>query len=245
MSKIIAVWGCPDSGKTAFSVKLTKAIYSEQGKKVICVLADAATPTLPVLFPDKKPDELRSIGAVLSGTEITREAVLKNLVTVKGAKGVGFMGYTDGENRWSYPEFSKEKAGDLYDALSALADFVIVDCGNKLTGLLAFSAISRAEAIFKLCKPDLKAISFFASQAPLYADVKYRMDEHTAVLNVKEQPLYMPVEEAAQHFKCDKLIIPYAPEVKQQSIDGQVFDSVKNKAFDKAMKKILDKVTRG
>jgi hypothetical protein len=116
---------------------------------------------------------------------------------------------------------------------------VIVDCGNKLTGLLAFSAVTKADAIFRICKPDLKAISFFSSQTPLYGDMKYRMDEQITLLNVPEWDLYMPVEEAAQHFKCGKLIIPYAPEIHQQALDGLFFEKAANKAFSNAMKNAM------
>jgi CO dehydrogenase nickel-insertion accessory protein CooC1 len=239
MSKIIAIWGCPDSGKTTFTAKLSKMIFDETGAKILCVFADSATPTLPVLFPNKKASHINSIGAVLSRPEITREALLKSIVTTKKARNIGFVGYADGENRYSYPEFSEDKAAAFYDTAASLADFIIVDCGNKLTGLLAYTAISRAAHIFKLCKPDLKAISFFSSQSPLYGDVKYRIDEHITVLNVAEQDLYMPVEEAAQHFKCGKLIIPYAPEIKRQGMNGQYFDKVANRAWGKVMKMIM------
>jgi len=239
MNRIIAIWGCPDSGKTTFAAKLAKSIHDEYGAKVLCVFADSATPTLPVLFPNKKASHINSIGSVLSRPEITREAVLKSIVTTKEARNIGFAGYADGENRYSYPEYSEDKAAAFYDTAASLADFIIVDCGNKLTGLLAYTAIHKAANIFKLCKPDLKAISFFSSQSPLYGDAKYRMEEHTTVLNVKEQDLYMPVEEAAQHFKCGKLIIPYAPEIKRQGMNGQFFDKVSNRAWGKAMKNIM------
>jgi CO dehydrogenase nickel-insertion accessory protein CooC1 len=49
---IISIWGCPDSGKTTFTAKLTKAIHNETGAKVIAIFADSATPSLPVLFPN-------------------------------------------------------------------------------------------------------------------------------------------------------------------------------------------------
>ena len=238
MSRIIAIWGCPDSGKTTVAVRLAKVIYSETGEKIICVFADSATPTLPVLFPNRKAGDLRSIGAVLSQTEITEDAVLQSLVTTDKAKNIGFLGFTDGENRYSYPEFSAEKAAALLDAAASLADTIIVDCGNKLTGRLAFAAIRKAHAIFRICKPDLKAISFFASQTPLYGDPKYRTGEHQTVLNVQEQELYMPIQEAAQHFKSD-FTLPYTSEIRRQALNGQFFDKVTNPAFNKAMNKVM------
>ena len=57
MSKMIAVWGAPNCGKTTFSVKLAETIYRSSGGKsaVIVVFADSLTPTLPVVFPKHIP----------------------------------------------------------------------------------------------------------------------------------------------------------------------------------------------
>lgn len=241
MSRIIAIWGCPNSGKTTFALNLTKAIHDGYGAKVICVFADSTTPTLPVLFPNHKAGDIRSLGTVLSHTDITQDAILKNLVTTDAVKNIGFLGYTDGENRWTYPEYSQDKAAAFFDAAMSLADYIIVDCGNKLTGTLAFAAISKADSIFRICKPDLKAISFFSSQIPLYGDLKYRMEEHQPVLNVPEQGSCLPVEEAAQHFGCEKLILPFAPEIRQQAMNGQLFGKVTHKGYRKTMDILLRK----
>ena len=241
MRKLIAVWGCPGSGKTTFCAKLTKLIYDIFPTKVICILADPVMPALPLLFPNKKASEMYSIGAALSKTEITTDTVLEHLVTADEAREIGFIGYKDGENRWSYPEFSAEKAAALFDTAAALADFVIVDCGSDLTGLLSLTAISRADHIFRFYKPDLKAISFYSSQTPLYGDPMYRMGEQIPAMNVSENELYIPVQEMAQQCKCD-IVIPYAAAVKQQMMDGRLMQNVPDKPWGNAMIQIVKQV---
>jgi MinD-like ATPase involved in chromosome partitioning or flagellar assembly len=241
MSKIIAVWGCPGSGKTTFCAKLAMLINKVYPTKVICILADPVMPALPVLFPNKKAGDMRSVGAVLSWTEITQDTVLKNLVTAEQQREVGFLGYIDGENRYSYPDFSSDKPAALFDAASALADYVVVDCGAALSEPLSFAALSKADKIFRLHKPDLKAISFYSSHSPLYSDTKFRPDEHIPVLNVPEQEAYITLEDAARQFGC-AVTIPYAREVKRQSMDGQIMNGVSNKPFNKAMIEVIKAV---
>lgn len=58
MSKLIAVWGTPDSGKTTFATKLARSIYEEYQSTVIVVYADNETPTLPVIFPNYKKEDM-------------------------------------------------------------------------------------------------------------------------------------------------------------------------------------------
>ena len=72
MSKLIAVWGSPNSGKTSFTVKLASAVYERYNSTVLALCCDDATHALPCLFPGFKSDELYSVGAPLSHTEITQ-----------------------------------------------------------------------------------------------------------------------------------------------------------------------------
>ena len=46
MSKVIAVWGAPHSGKTTFATKLARAIYDAYQATVVVVYTDNETPTL-------------------------------------------------------------------------------------------------------------------------------------------------------------------------------------------------------
>ena len=58
MSKLIAVWGTPQSGKTTFTVKLANALnLGGKGKSIhsaIAVFPDITTPAAPTVFPTTK-----------------------------------------------------------------------------------------------------------------------------------------------------------------------------------------------
>ena len=105
MAKTIAVWGSPRSGKTSFATKLARTIYDNYDCKVLCVYTDFETPSLPVLFPSFKAENLYSIGNALSQTDITQEGVVKQIVQLKDKMNIGFLGFKDGDNLHSYPQF--------------------------------------------------------------------------------------------------------------------------------------------
>ena len=70
MSKIIAVCGAPESGKTTFALKLAHSLNNKGKKKVLYVSFDLTIPALSYLFPNCKDSELYSIGKVLDNTDI-------------------------------------------------------------------------------------------------------------------------------------------------------------------------------
>lgn len=77
MSKLIAVWGTPQSGKTTFTVKLANALnLGGKGKSIhsaIAVFPDITTPVVPTVFPNKKDEELYSLGSVLQKADISSD----------------------------------------------------------------------------------------------------------------------------------------------------------------------------
>ena len=93
MSKVIAIWGTPNSGKTTFATKLARSIYDEYQATVIVVYTDNETPTLPIIFPNYKKEDLCSVGVALAKTDIDRYEVVKQMVTVKDKQNFCFLGF--------------------------------------------------------------------------------------------------------------------------------------------------------
>jgi len=243
MGKIIAIWGNPGAGRTAFAAKLVKALYRSEKAKIICIFTDNQTPVLPVLFPNSAKESLPSIGALMSKTQIDKRDMLKYLVTFKSMKNVGFLGYADGENRFTYPEFSKEKAINLIDTISSVADYIIVDCSGDLNESLNYAAIQRAESLFKLCSPTLKGVSYFSSQLPLYGDAVFKPENYIAGIVATESEKYMPLNEAKQHFGNIRFAIPYCGELQRQFMEGGILDDISDKKWNERMNKITRMVT--
>lgn len=243
MSKLISVWGSPSSGKTTFMMKLAREIYaSNSSAKVICVTPDNVTPTLPVLFPNKKAEDFYSIGKLMDMAEFTTNDVLRSFVLAKGVKNIVFLGYTYGENKFTYAEYSSEKANTFLDMCKYLGDYVIVDCGSELLDRISYYAMLKSDVVFRLASPTLKSISFMASNLTMYTEEKYRFNEHIPVLNVTEQDVNLPVEDAASILGNIKYTIPYSPELKKQFFEGELLDMIKNKPFQAAWKSIIGEV---
>ena len=242
MSKIIAIWGSPNSGKTSLALSLALSIYKNYNATVLVLHTDTVTPTLPVLFPDYKSDDLYSIGAVLSKTDITQTELFKNTVSIKGKGNLGFLGFKDGENKYTYPRFDEIKSVLLLTLMRGCADYVIVDCTSYPDSILTKAAISQADVVIRLATPDLRSMSFYSSQLSLYTDPKYHLGEHIQGLLMRDCDLFLPVDEAKVHFKDVRFILPYCREVKQQMLDGKLLDGISNKKYNKVIHAITDKV---
>lgn len=242
MSKVIAIWGAPNSGKTTFATKLARSIYDEYQATVIVVYADNETPTLPIIFPNYKKEDLCSVGVALAKTDIDRHEVVKQMVTVKDKQNFCFLGFTDGENKYTYPAFDATKVRSLYSVLASLADYVIIDCTSSLKNPLSKVAVREADEVIRLSAPNLKSVSYLASQLPLYIDPMFRLEKHIQGICVTDADLYMPIDEAKAQLHDVRFTIPYSRAVKQQMLDGNLYEVVNDKKFNDKFKAIVEKV---
>ena len=61
-------------------------------------------------------------------------------------------------------------------------------------------------------------------------------------INVPDEDLYMPIEEAKSHLHDVSFTVPYSRLVKQQMLDGKLYESVNDKRFNEKFKAIVEKV---
>ena len=243
-SKMIAVWGSPNSGKTALSVKLAEYLYRVYKASVIVVFADYNVPSLPVVLAGDKNFDIQSIGNALSKTEVTENEVLKNINTIKGKVNLGFVGYRQGENKYTYPEYNCEKAKALLSVLEGLVDIVVVDCSSHLEDKLSVNAIGMADKILRIGLPDLKSVSFFSSVLPLYTDPIYRLSEHIILLNQTEEKLPNEINKAESFYGKPAFSFPFSYEVKQQGLDGLMLKRSRKKNYLNVLKSLAALVVR-
>lgn len=88
MSKLIAVWGSPSSGKTTVAVKLAETLYAKNksGVAVVVVFCDHVTPAIPTVFPNYRTEDVYSIGTVLSKPDLYPDDVVSNFMTMAFAQ---------------------------------------------------------------------------------------------------------------------------------------------------------------
>ena len=248
MGKLIAVWGAPNSGKTALSVKLAEAIYSRlRGKSaVIVVFTDIVTPTLPVVFPNFRSEDIYSIGSVLSKPDFFADDVVSNIVMAKNRMNLGYMGYKDGENRHSYPEYTEIKAKHFYDVLVGIADYVIVDCMSMPDfSLLTKVALENADQTVRLDTPDLKCISFRMSQMKIFASHGYLKDSDVSVMNIPRQELNLLAADAGTHLGKIEFTLPYCPGIMEQYMESILYEGLKDKKFMQTALMWIQIIARG
>jgi len=151
MAKTIAVWGAPGVGKTTLATKLAEVIHDRRHSTAVVLYADMEIPALPSLFPNYSKKELYSVGVPLSKADMTKEDVVKQIVTVRGKDKLGFLGFTDGENRYSYPRFDEEKVGELVSILLRNAKYVIhIRQSAQADGILRLRGVEDGNRISQL-----------------------------------------------------------------------------------------------
>ena len=92
---------------------------------------------------------------------------------------------------------------------------------------------------YSLCNFDMR---YLASQLPLYIDPMFRLEEHIQGICVTDADLYMPIDEAKAQLHDVRFTIPYSRAVKQQMLDGNLYEVVNDKKFNDKFKAIVEKV---
>ena len=241
MSKLIAVCGGPDSGKTTFSLKLAQEIYwQKKGNTVLFLSPDLEVPSLGFLFPNSKDQELYSIGKALDKTDIYKEDVMRQFVNVKTMLNFAFLGFKLGENKYSYPQPTEDKAGQFFSALRSTADYIVVDCTCREEDLISRLAKRDCDVAIQLFNPDIRSMVYYASCVNQFIAIE---GKKIKVLNIQDNDLYLPIEETKAAFGGVDYILPYSRPIKQQTITGTLSEKLYDKAYRKITEEIAEKIT--
>lgn len=237
MAKLIAVYGSPGSGKTTVALKLAMSAYLQtKDESVVFLSPDLAAPSMALLFPNYHPDEICSLSTVLDNTEISSENILKNSVTVKTMKNFCCLGFKAGENKYSFPVPTAEKINTLFDVLGDSFDYVFVDCSSDE---ISKKALIKANKVIRVVSPDLKGMTWYSSNK--HTD-RTENEDRFNVVNITEKELFLPTEEVCAKLHSVAAVLPYSRAVRQQMLDGRMYERLNDKKYNKKMLSIVNKI---
>lgn len=241
--KITALWGSPGSGTTLTTIKIAKALANLK-KNVIIVGCDDQTPLLPLLLPSTA--ELSSLGDALAADQLSQIEVLRHCVPYGKSQYISLLGYRLSENVMSYPEYTLQRASELFSHLRRLADadFVLIDCSSNLDNVLTAAALKQADVTFKVLNADPKSLIYFQSAAPLLLrDSGYRYGEQINILSN-----FLPSQDADPAREVVGKIsytLPHVPELKDQYDRGELLETVFGKTarqYEMGLRKLVMEV---
>lgn len=235
MSKLIAVCGSPESGKTTLGLKLAQELYYTKKTSVLFLSVDLNVPIMGYIFPHCKESDLYSIGKTLDKTDIYREDVMKQIVTVKTMMNFGFLGFKAGENKYSYPRPTEDKVLELFRCMSEIAEYIVIDCVSENDDLISTLARREADVVIQTVTPDLKCMTYFASNGDAYLGFT---DKTIIVMNTTEKDLYLPFDEVKNHFKKVQFVLPYSISLKQQTITGTLSERLSDRKYREVISKL-------
>ena len=239
MGKTIAVCGSPGCGKTVTALKLAQEIYHLKKTSLQFLSPDLKTPCMAYLFPNGKDAELYSLGVALDKTDIYKEDVLRQTVSVKTMQNFGFLGYKLGENRYSYPEPTEDKVLQLLDVLKENTEYVIVDCTCDEFDVVSNIAKRESDIAVQMFTPDMKCISYYASCVNQFLQIEGRKIK---LMNTGDKDIFLPISETEKHFGGMDFKLPYEQKLKKQMITGTLSERISNCKYRGEIEKLAKAV---
>lgn len=237
MADIIAVIGAPGAGQTTVAMKLAVEIYNALKNVSVCLISmDHIVPSIGLLFPNTRTNEIASAATLLDKTDMSAENVLKSLVTAPSMKNFGCIGLKAGENKYSYPIPDKSKIEALFNTLQKNFDFIIVDYAYNEE--ISKYGLSNADRVIRVVSPDVKSVTWLASNKHLVLDSDNRL---LNVVNITDKESCIPTEEVCTSLKNVATVLPYSKLIRQQTLDGELWSPGKEKAYGKKMQVLIEK----
>ncbi|WP_273327788.1 ParA family protein [Vallitalea guaymasensis] len=225
MSKIIAIWGSSNSGKTTLSMKLAKML--SKNNNVMMLFTYIVAPSMGVVLLFVKEED-KSLGNLLEMVTLTQEDILKNLLTMKDNKNIAFLGYRQSENIVSYADYTEYRANELIVNLSQVVDYLIIDVSSIIhLNSLSKASLKLADQVIRLCGSDLKAVSYFKSTLPLLSDKSYNLNNHIKVLSKIDES--EPRAMILNHYAGIDYELMYLDEIVGQYREGLLLNTLKEK----------------
>lgn len=236
---IISICGSGNSGKSSLALKLAKAI-SDKKKQVIVIHTDYYSPTFVTFFPSE--EEQGSLGKLLSMPEVSQEIILRELNSLKENPNIAILSYKVEENKYQYPEYTKDRAVSLLIHLKHLADVVIIDCQTAFfEDLFAITALEMSDRVIRLVRADLKGLSYYKSCMSLLSDKRFSSEKHIKIVQDIENTGLGSV--VAENLSGVHTIIPYVEEMKEQFREERILSKLGKKGS--AYKKIINQLVEG
>ncbi|MBQ7725820.1 MAG: hypothetical protein IJT66_01610 [Clostridia bacterium] len=233
MSRVIAVYGSPESGKTVTALKLAQEIYERKKNRVLFVSPDLTVPMMGYVFPHCKASELYSLGEVLDRTDIGKEDILKQIVTVKTMENFGYLGFKAGENRYSYPHPTEDKIAQLFARLREIAEYIVLDCVSDPADFISAMCLKEADDCLQIISTDLKGMVYHLSN-----NAGITLKHRQTVLNIKEKDIVLATEEIGAVFGKTDFTLPYSFALKKQTYTGTLSERLSDPKYRKAMKTV-------
>ena len=244
-SKVIAIWGSPDSGKTTFSVKAAKLLAADK-RNVLMIHCDDETPVIPTLISSPEGSE-KSLGDLLSKTNLTVDTVLQHSFAFGSSGYISFLGYVSGDNAISYPEYTLQSVKNLFGLCKRVPDidFILVDCSHHtISNLLTAYALESADIVFRIGTPDTKSMVYLVSQVQALLDPKFKIHRQIGILN-KVRNHSTTLYESAFERGVARYDFSFCPGLEDQFAEQRLLDSLPGKdgkAFDSVLASVMREV---
>ena len=151
-------------------------------------------------------------------------------------KNLALLGFTAGENRYSYPEVTADKAEQFFLALRDIAEYTVVDCTCDENDIISGAAKRECDRALLLLAPDIKSTVNYTSCINRFLVIK---EKKITVVN-NNVGIFASAPETGRVTGDEKIYkLPYTLELVKQAVTGKLTERLFDRSYRNEMSKIV------
>ena len=104
--------------------------------------------------------------------------------------------------------------------------------------------LSKADIVIRLLSPDLKGISNYLSQTPIFIRMGYMKENCVQLISVTSPEFQYGAADTISYFGKVEQIIPYSQALKEQYVSGNLTEVTKDKKYAAVLEAVRQKVVK-
>ena len=179
-TKILAIIGASNAGKTTLAFKIAKEL--EKNDKEVCIINFDVLSPLATIKENYENYNI-SLGYLLTkDTSLSQREIYNSMIPITDK--ISIISYIYGDMKDKYPKLVQGKVRDFIDLINSdMVNYIIIDVGSDVLTVENRVILQTANKILKVLEPNYKSVGYNKTLNVMFNTIDINTDKITTLLN--------------------------------------------------------------